>query len=59
MTGFISPHSETHAIKDISNVLLVSTRIFYKRYCRTGFDSDGLIAAKIATKNDRYHGMSL
>ena len=28
-------------------------------YCRTGFDSDGLMAAEIATKNDRYRWNSL
>ena len=28
-------------------------------YCRTGFDSNGLTAAKIATTNDRYGWNSL
>ena len=28
-------------------------------YCRTGFDSDSLTAAKIATENDRYRWNSL
>ena len=30
-----------------------------EQYCRTGFDSDGLTATKIATENDHYRWNSL
>ena len=34
-------------------------KVHKSTYCRTGFDSDGLTAVKIAMKNDRYHWNSL
>ena len=33
---------------------MANNRLVGHIYCRTGFDSDGLMATKIATKNSRY-----
>ena len=43
----------------VQTYLMNSDKTHKKAYCRTGFDSDGLIAAKIGTKNDRYYWISL